>query len=443
MDENKKDKTLIVDIEKPDPLKDRVVCVYVKQFKKIKRNYLANYRQEKFLTYCSSKQAIRNFKIKEEKKKLEQAKAVVDKKKSKKGKVWNLIFFIVNILVITIILWVQADKGEVSSADKLKVNWWFLVAALAGVLGMMFCEQCCFTSLIHKATKVFRPNLAFKTGTVGKYYDLITPFASGGQPFQIYYLSKYGLKASQAVSVSIAKYIFKQIACVIFFGIVLLFNLSVSAKSSGAGEFTVGLASWIGYAVIFVILIFTALIANNKKIGSAIVIFGLKVGSKIKLVKNYKESFRKLMRGVNTWQSTMRSYRRSWFVIPFNILISAAELILQYTIPFFVFCAFEGYQPEMWFNIVTLAVMVDLAACFIPLPGGTGVAELSFTTLFFGLFTQGSMFWALIIWRFFSYYIFLLGGIILIFYDFLFGTRRLEKNKEKWSKPKIKIKFTL
>ena len=48
-----------------------------------------------------------------------------------------------------------------------------------------------------------------------------------------------------------------------------------------------------------------------------------------------------------------------------------------------------------------MGVMIEMAASFIPIPGGSGVSELSFTALFASLFTEGTLFWALIIWRFF------------------------------------------
>ena len=163
----------------------------------------------------------------------------------------------------------------------------------------------------------------------------------------------------------------------------------------------------------------------------------------MKLIKDYKATFRKVMLGVRNWQSTIKSYNKSYFIVPTNTILSILYMLAMYSIPFFVYCAFEGWQPQMWSHILTLAVMVDLAACFIPLPGGTGVAELSFVALFSSLFSTGNVFWALIVWRVASYYIYIIQGLLLILYDAIIGNRRLVKHKEKWMKPKVKIKFTL
>ena len=65
--------------------------------------------------------------------------------------------------------------------------------------------------LIKSSTKKKRPFLAYKVAAIGRYYDYVTPFASGGQPFQIYYLTNRGVKASSAISIPLAKYIVQQI----------------------------------------------------------------------------------------------------------------------------------------------------------------------------------------------------------------------------------------
>ena len=50
--------------------------------------------------------------------------------------------------------------------------------------------------------------------------------------------------------------------------------------------------------------------------------------------------------------------------------------------------------------------------------------------MMFGAYFQGGqLFWALIIWRFFSYYSYLIFGFGMVTYDFLYGNR-----KYRWQK---------
>ena len=416
----------------------------LKNRRKFKCNIIINCSKgNTFYIDALEKKDVYKYKRKVEKEALKEAEIKIKNKKSKKSKILSWIFLLINLTVITIILLVQAKDGEVASAGELHVNGWYLLCVFGLFAILMLCDQFSFATLIHKSTKVYRPNLSYKVSAIGRYYDVITPFATGGQPFQIYYLSKYGIKPSEAVSITLGKYIFRQIASIVFFGVALFVNLYITTSASNAGQVTIGVASWAGFIINFILLAIIILICTNKKIGGGLVIGFIKLGYKLKIVKDYKATFRKVMLGVRNWQSTIKSYNKSYFIVPANTLLSILYMISMYSIPYFIFCAFEGWQPAMWSHILTLAVMVDLAACFMPLPGGTGVAELSFVALFSSLFSTGNVFWALIIWRVASYYIYIIQGLLLLLYDAIIGNKRLSKNKEKWSKPKVKIEFTL
>ena len=82
----------------------------------------------------------------------------------------------------------------------------------------------------------------------------------------------------------------------------------------------------------------------------------------------------------------------------------------------------------MFGDFFVMTVLVELAASFIPLPGGTGMNEISFNVMF-AMFFGGNIVWALLLYRFFDYYIYLLVGLGISCYDFLYG-----KRKYKWIK---------
>ena len=109
-------------------------------------------------------------------------------------------------------------------------------------------------------------------------------------------------------------------------------------------------------------------------------------------------------------------------------------MILSYSMAFLVYCMMIGYFDfSMWWQMFMLSVMIDMAASFVPLPGGTGVTELSFTALFAGLISPSSMLtWALIFWRVLTYYIILIQGIVVMAYDNAIGNRKYLWLKKKW-----------
>ena len=380
----------------------------------------------------------------------------------KRKKLLNLLYFGLNIIVIAIVLVIQLS-GETdpknSISEILNANWWFILAAFACFAFGMFLEQIRFAVLIHKATNVFRINLSYKTAAVGRYYDIITPLSTGGQPFQVIYLNRYGIRAGEGISIAMAKYIFYQI--IFFLGVSffifrdLFLNLNNTATNTVIASATGGVAtgfattlSWIGYVVTAVVILTVTFISLNKRAGAGFVVSILKLLSKIKIgkfrvIKDYKKSFQSVMKTVNIWQRTTKKYSKSPGVILVCLFSSIAYFLINYSIPYFIYCAFEGWDFSMLMQIATISIMVDLASAFNPIPMGTGSADLSFTAFFATIFsTTGAQIWALIIWRILAYYIYILQGFFVLSYDYFVGNKRLEKNKEFWMLPiKERIKL--
>ncbi len=60
------------------------------------------------------------------------------------------------------------------------------------------------------------------------------------------------------------------------------------------------------------------------------------------------------------------------------------------------------------------------------------MAEISFNSLFASLFldNSGSIFWALLIYRIATYYLYILQGFVIIVYDIAYGDKKNKKFKE-------------
>ena len=121
---------------------------------------------------------------------LKEATEKVEEQKSSKSKWFNLAFFVINILVLTIVLIYQGNTLGVESLDVLKENAKISVLIYAFLLFgvIMLLETLRTHILLYKATKQTRLILCYKASAISRYYDCITPFATGGQPFEIFYL---------------------------------------------------------------------------------------------------------------------------------------------------------------------------------------------------------------------------------------------------------------
>src|SRR5699024_156595 len=101
-------------------------------------------------------------------------------------------------------------------------NFWFLVLTLFIFALTMFTETFRTSILINHTSGKWRPFLSYKVSAVGRYYDVITPLATGGEPFQILYLKNRGLSVSSAISVPMGRYVLCQLASILMSTIVLI-----------------------------------------------------------------------------------------------------------------------------------------------------------------------------------------------------------------------------
>ncbi|MDD4111204.1 MAG: lysylphosphatidylglycerol synthase transmembrane domain-containing protein, partial [Clostridia bacterium] len=221
----------------------------------------------------------------EDKEKLEEAVETVKKQSNKKKKWLNLVFLLINLVVVAGILTYQLLKEDsVTSLAELssQLNGWVMLL-LVGVFALLILlETSKFWILIYKATNKNRFALSYKLAALGRYYDNVTPFATGEQPFQIYYLNKHGVSGAESVSIPMGKYVIWQLSFVTFTLVVMIFSISLNSFSS-AGTAVVTASSWIGFSINSALVFLVGLISINKKIGTKLITGFLKLLHKLKI----------------------------------------------------------------------------------------------------------------------------------------------------------------
>ena len=360
----------------------------------------------------------------QQKKKLDEIEQAVSKQNSKKSKIINWAFFFLNIAVVGGILFYQLSKEEFVPLTGLKVNFGALSIAILLLIGVLLTEVLSFGYLLKQSVGRWHFAMSYKVSQIGRYYDAVTPMATGGQPFQITYLKSRGVPIHNALSIPLTKYLFSQIAWVL----VSLVCLIISFVDTSYGTF-VSVMSIIGFILGFVVLAATIFLSVCKTVGKKLVVKVLKLLCKMKIVKNYDKQYEKITKYISDFQDVMKQYAKSPKDFIVMLFLSLSKLVLNYSIPFFIVCFFQpGVSGDSFFRMFVMTILVDLSASFFPLPGGSGVNEISFALAFGAVIHQESILvWVLILWRFFSYYFYLLQGVSIISYDMAYGNK-----KYKW-----------
>ena len=366
-----------------------------------------------------------------QKNKYDEVEQSVSKKSSKKNKITNLIFFIVNIVIVASLMAYQISQENFVPISGLRINSLALLICTLLFTCTLFTDTLGFGYLLKQSIGKWRFGLAFKLNQLGRYYDAVTPMAAGGQPFEITYLKSRGIPVHTSLSIPLTKYLFSQIAWVI----VCLACLIISFIDKSYGTF-VSVMSIIGFVFSFFMLAVTIFLSVCKTVGKKLVVKSLKLLQKMKIVKNYDKQYEKITKYISDFQDVMKQYAKSPkdFIIMF--VISILKLIINYSIPYFVVMTFmPGIEGSMYIRLLVLSVLVDLSASFFPTPGGAGMSEISFALAFASIVSESNVLvWVILLWRFYSYYIYLILGVFTLSYDMAYGNR-----KYKWQVKKEKL----
>ena len=353
--------------------------------------------------------------------KLNEAEQSVSKQKSKKSKIINLVFFFLNIAIVAGILVYQLTGEDFVPLTGLALHVpSFIVVILLLALVVLF-DTFCISYLLKQSTGKWRFGISYKTSQIGRYYDNVTPMASGGQPFQVTYLKGRGVPLHNALSIPLAKYVFSQIGWLL----TSLMALIVSWVDKSYGTF-VSVASIIGFVLSFFVLFVIFFLSISKKLGKVLVVKTLKLLHKMKIVKNYDKQYEKITKYISDYQDVMKQYAKSPKDILIMTLASFVKCFINYSIPFFIVKFFvPTVGGDLYFKLIVMSNLVDLSSSFFPMPGGTGMNEISFSAAFAAVVgNQAPLVWVLLLWRFCSYYFYLVQGIFLLTYDMAYGNKK-------------------
>ncbi len=392
---------------------------------------LKSYRQKKLKSMEEKKLSEEENKIVEEK--VEEASKEVSKSHNKNTRIKNIVFFFFNVaLVAGILIWNVLTTDDFSKLDITKINYINLLYVLLLLVGVIVVDVMSVHRMIYRKTLRSRWSTSYKSLGIMRYYDAVTPLASGGQAFMVTYLTGRDIPGSTALSIPIAKLLFQNITWIIITGVCLILSFTNNMGS------LVSAASIIGFILGLLMIAFIMFVSFSKKLGNKLVTWVLKLLKKMHLVKNYDKTYEKVSHFVEDYQNIMKEYSHAKLDVIYQILLHAIRNVLLYTIPFFIYKIFPsgeafGYAPGNYGTFFIYTAMIELASSFIPLPGGTGMNEITFSFLFKS-YLGGNTFWALLLWRFCSYYFYLLQGLGILTYDTVYGNR-----KYRWVKKRLAL----
>ena len=370
--------------------------------------------------------------------------AVKPSGKKRIAKIVFTVLFIVAMVAIIAYTAVHDFTGESVSNDRvlelIGANWYYIFALLGLFVLTLLIEAVKIFLMIRKTTRTYKFGTALNCAIQGKFYDYVTPLGSGGQPFQMYYLAKHGVPTGPAGAIPIGTLFLTQFA--FFVCSIVSFGFGVSDKIV---PLTIQIVAYVGAVFYIIIPLFLVVFSFLPKAGHKVVGWGVKVCAKLRICKKPDEWLAKGNRAIDNNRKNMAILMKSKRVLIAGTLLSFLIVIAQCSMPYFslllvsdvsqlldsgVFLATTPW--ELWFEVTRITFFIYCAITFIPTPGNSGAADGTFYGLFRSVLVSvaGASFTCMMIWRVFSFYLYLLVGVIVVVGIKLAGRIRQKKNAD-------------
>ena len=341
---------------------------------------------------------------------MEQGGNANRKPKTRRQKLLRIAAVIAFIVANAVVLYFTARNDFSKNPPKLTQNPFagrnllFLLGAVLCLLLALFAETMKFVLMMRRLKERVSVRQAFETVALGKYYDYITPSGAGGQPFQIWDLHAHGYSSGASSAMALASFVTLQLG---FVSVAVVVFTLFSGMADAVG---IRIAAYIGLLFYSFVPILIILSAISPKVTARIVGFFVHIGAKLRLVKDPARTVERAETALKRYSDSLKYIAKSPWLLAAMFILSVIYQLALCSIPYFVMRIFGG-QIGFWQSLC-MCVYVYFSVTIVPTPGNAGAAEGSFYILFNQLDTSG-LFWAMLIWRFFTYYSFLLMGLVI------------------------------
>ena len=330
----------------------------------------------------------------------------------------------VTILILLLIIFLTTDINAIKTAFSF-INIGYLFAGI-GLTLLYFILSPITTCIL---TKVKKCNIGmldtFLIGNTEHFFNGITPFATGGQPFQVYSYSRLGVKASASTGILMMNFIIHMAVTNLF----AILSIAIYPELIKAVGNLLPMII-IGFTMNFLTFGFIILLACSKRVANFLV-YLLKLLGKIKFLSKFITpaipAFQKYC------EDTQSAFKELWKHKGATLLcffVRAITMFVYYAITFYILRSFNiGISYKDLFFVICGTSFAITTCVFIPTPGGSGGIEFAFTSIFVFIasgITKDLGASGMLLWRILTYY----GLMLVSFIDYLV----LEKRTLKFQK---------
>lgn len=290
----------------------------------------------------------------------------------KKSNRWGILV-IALVAVGSIAAALLADGPEKIAASLLGADRRWLAAGAGCMLLYWVLESACLHLAARRAWPAQRLGDSVVTSMIGQLFNCITPFASGGQPIQAFYMTRGGMPVGKASSVLLAKFIVYQTVLALYSAGVLVFAYrSFVGQVEGFTQLAL-----IGFAVNAAVVVVLFCVGFFPKITGGFFRSCLVILARLRIVREPERVAAGIDREITAFHQGFTELRREHRVMAAMAVMTTLQLTAFFLVPYCVLRAL-GVPDLPVTTVVASAAFILMISSFVPLPGASGGAEGSF-----------------------------------------------------------------
>ncbi len=324
-----------------------------------------------------------------------------------KKRTLNLLIIVIFTLIVLYFSLKDNYHEIITSILNADIRWLFISYLL--VLSYTFLKAIVTNNIINNF-KGYGIKKTFSLQLMTFFFNAVTPFSTGGQPFQVYVLKKNKLTLSEGTNVVIQESIIHQIAIIIVGFLTIIINQIFKICPIDGIIFVLLI---VGFLANLLVLVLLFVVSYGKKIDKLLIGWVVNLLTFFKIVKDKEKQTKKLNKSIENFNVNARlliSDKKKFIKL---ILLNCLAFMCLYIVPLTVLFSLGNYNSFDGVTAIVLVSFVSIISSYVPLPGGIGGQEYLFVTLF-GFYLQKTLLSTLmLLWRFITYYLPMIVGAII------------------------------
>ena len=336
----------------------------------------------------------------------------------------KILSFLLIAISITAVFFIAFSNEDLTNAwdaiKQMKISW--LACIFACWLIYTVCDGMNYWFYLRGQGFRISFGRAVNVALIGFYYCNITPSSAGGQPMQVNSLRKAGIPVGYGTMAVTIRFVTNQTMTSLIALVLYFLNRDFVHQQLAGAIWLVRIGWLINFATVPLVLL-AGFKRNWIQRFAEMLIKGLE---KIHIVRNREAAVSKVTEVVDTYHTALLDLMHSPGQIMLQFACSTLGLLALFGTTVFVYYAF-GLTGTPWYHVLTISCLLFVSASYTPLPGASGAQEGGFLLYFRGIFKDGTIGLALLIWRFFTFYIYLIVGVFTILIEKIIVGRETRK----------------